>query len=221
MSYRERTNIVNEPLIRYKAIFFDFDGVILDSTNIKTEAFRQMFQKYGCEIEQAVVEYHQENEGISRFVKLKYWYETLLHQSLSDEELQRLGEVFSSIVKEQVMQAPFIAGAIETLEQLRGEGIPAYIISGTPEQELQEIVKERQLNKYFRGIYGSPKTKVEIIRTIIKEEGYKPEEIVFFGDAMTDYLAANETGIHFIGIVNRLKENIFPEGTVCRNAVII
>jgi beta-phosphoglucomutase-like phosphatase (HAD superfamily) len=33
--------------MRYQAIFFDFDGVILDSVHVKTEAFAAMFRKYG------------------------------------------------------------------------------------------------------------------------------------------------------------------------------
>jgi beta-phosphoglucomutase-like phosphatase (HAD superfamily) len=40
--------------MHYQAIFFDFDGVILDSVHVKTEAFAAMFRKYGPEIERAV-----------------------------------------------------------------------------------------------------------------------------------------------------------------------
>ena len=37
-------------------------------------------------------------------------------------------------------------------------------------------------------------------------------DVLFFGDAMTDYLAAQETSIDFIGIENSDTE--FPNGTV-------
>ena len=57
-------NFMNEGLIgimQWQAVFFDFDGVILDSVNVKTHAFSQMFRKYGPEIEESVVRYHLEN----------------------------------------------------------------------------------------------------------------------------------------------------------------
>ena len=55
-----------------KSIIFDFDGVILNSNNIKAEAFGELYNKYGKKIENKVVEYHYENLGISRIEKIKY-----------------------------------------------------------------------------------------------------------------------------------------------------
>ena len=40
---------------RWEAVFFDFDGVILDSVDVKTQAFADMFRQYGPEVERAVV----------------------------------------------------------------------------------------------------------------------------------------------------------------------
>ena len=39
-----------------KAIIFDFDGVILDSVNVKTKAFELLYEEYGPEIQKKVVE---------------------------------------------------------------------------------------------------------------------------------------------------------------------
>ena len=33
-----------------ESIFFDFDGVIADSVNVKTEAFAKMYESYGKEV---------------------------------------------------------------------------------------------------------------------------------------------------------------------------
>ena len=32
---------------KWQAVFFDFDGVILDSVDVKTQAFAAMFRAYG------------------------------------------------------------------------------------------------------------------------------------------------------------------------------
>ena len=54
-----------------KTIIFDFDGVILESLDVKTEAFKKLYQPYGPSISNKVVENHLENEGISRYEKIK------------------------------------------------------------------------------------------------------------------------------------------------------
>jgi len=41
---------MNCKLTSIKTIFFDFDGVIADSVDIKTKAFAKLFKRYGDEI---------------------------------------------------------------------------------------------------------------------------------------------------------------------------
>ena len=60
--------------MKIKNIFFDFDGVIAESVNAKTEAFREMYIEHGTEIANKVVDYHINHGGVSRFEKFKYYY---------------------------------------------------------------------------------------------------------------------------------------------------
>ncbi len=55
-----------------KAIIFDFDGVILESASIKTDAFAEMVEAYPVEIGKKFVEFHLTHMGISRKVKFQY-----------------------------------------------------------------------------------------------------------------------------------------------------
>ena len=50
-----------------KTIIFDFDGVILESMDVKTEAFKKLYQPFGSSISNKVVENHLANWGISRY----------------------------------------------------------------------------------------------------------------------------------------------------------
>lgn len=198
--------------MKLQAVFWDFDGVILDSVHVKTKAFVRMFSKYGPKVEQAVLEYHLANGGISRFEKFRHYYNNLLNRPISDAELKMLGDEFSSLVMEEVLNAPFIPGVLATLDDLWARGIPAFVVSGTPEEEVRHIVKERQLSRYFLEVYGSPRKKVEIITDILVRKGYDASKCVFLGDALTDYEAARESGVHFIGIING-ETCSFPVGT--------
>ena len=83
-----------------KAIIFDFDGVILDSVNVKTKAFELLYEEYGPEIQKKVVKYHLDNGGISRFEKFKFYHKNFLNKEISENELLLLGSKFSSLVFE-------------------------------------------------------------------------------------------------------------------------
>lgn len=199
--------------MKLQAVFWDFDGVILDSVHVKTKAFVRMFSKYGKEVEQAVLEYHLSNGGISRFEKFRHYYNNLLNRPISDIELKELGDEFSTLVMEEVLNASFIPGALATLDKLLVRGIPAFVVSGTPEEEVRHIVKERNLSQYFVEVYGSPRKKVEIITDILTRKAYDASRCVFLGDAMTDYEAARESGVNFVGIINDQEICCFPVGT--------
>jgi len=198
---------------KWQAVFFDFDGVILDSVNVKTEAFAQMFRSYGPEVEQAVVAYHLAHGGMSRFEKFRFYYNDILRMTVSEDELQALGENFSDLVLMKILAAPFVAGASETLTMLAAASVPAFVVSGTPDEEVKFIVEKRGLADYFREVHGSPRYKDEILRDIIGRWGYEPANCLFLGDAMTDYKAACAVGTRFLGIVPEDALSPFPDGT--------
>mgnify|MGYP006077874289 FL=1 len=52
---------------KIKAIIFDYDGVIAESVNVKTEAFAELYKPYGTDIVQKVIKHHEANGGVSRF----------------------------------------------------------------------------------------------------------------------------------------------------------
>ncbi len=205
--------------MKWQAVFFDFDGVILDSVHAKTEAFAQMFRPFGTDIEQAVVTYHLAHGGISRFEKFRHYYTHFLNIPVSEDRLQELGEEFSELVLTKILQSPFIAGAEATLVMLNVEKIPAYVVSGTPSGELEFIVERRGLTKFFREVHGSPRFKEEILLDVIGRNGFEPARCIFLGDAMSDYKAAHIVGLKFLGIVSEQTPFPFPPGTPVSSVV--
>lgn len=198
--------------MRWDAVLFDFDGVIVDSVNIKTEAFAQMFRPFGREVEESVVRFHLENGGMSRYDKFRYWYKNYLGIEIDKKKIEELSIQFSNIVLEKVIAAEYIPGAVNTLQKLNEHGIPCFIVSATPSEEIQLIVNEKKINHFFCKVLGSPATKEQNINTIIRKYGYDRERCLFFGDSMQDYLAAKNTGIKFIGIIRDKMNSSFPDG---------
>jgi beta-phosphoglucomutase-like phosphatase (HAD superfamily) len=69
-----------------KTIFWDFDGVILDSMPIRDFGFVKIFEDFDKELVDKLLEYHTLNGGLSRYVKIRYFYNTLLNVEVSDEK---------------------------------------------------------------------------------------------------------------------------------------
>ena len=182
-----------------QAILFDFDGVIVEAVSIKTDAFRRLFEPWVDHCE-AIVAYHLANGGISRYEKFRYFYREILREPFTEEDIAALGERFSQYVFDTMLACPMVAGVEEFLDSYAGH-LPCYIVSGTPEAELRAIVEARGLNRSFRGVFGSPAEKAAIIDRILKAGAYPPDSVLFVGDSMTDWEAAQATGVPFVGRV--------------------
>lgn len=203
----------------WQAVFFDFDGVIANSTEVKTRAFAVLFAPYGPTVQAAVVRYHLDNGGMPRHQKIRHCFETLVGRPLDEVALQRMGQAFSNLVLDEVVAAPYVAGALATLQHLQQAGVPAFVVSGTPEDEMRLIVERKGLQPFFVEVLGSPRAKTEIIENVLGRYGYLPERCLFIGDALADYRAARNTGLRFLGIVPEGRPSIFPEDTPTASTV--
>lgn len=181
-----------------KALIFDFDGVILESSHIKTLAFQEIFAGESREIQEEMNRYHLENMGFSRRKKFEYFYSHVLMEPVDDKAVDKLCEKFEKLVYQKVLAAPFVPGMPEFLTAKKSI-YQLYIATGTPTSEIQKIVEARGLERYFSGVFGTPAVKEEIIEKLRETKGYKKNELVFFGDAESDRRSAEQAGIPFIG----------------------
>lgn len=194
----------------YQAVIFDFDGVLAESLEVKADVFAALFAQFGPGIVEKVVAYHSKWGGVSRFKKFQYYHEELLGIPYTQEDEKRLGDAFSEQVEVRVIESEWVKGAQELLDRLK-RTTPMFVVSGTPEDELRRIVKSRGMDKYFEGVFGSPKTKGILIGEILKRHQYDPNRVVMIGDTMTDYNGATEAGIRFVGRLPNMSVNPFPE----------
>lgn len=196
----------------FDAVVFDFDGVIIESADIKTNAFYELFSEHKSHIDK-IVGFHLENEGVSRYEKFRYIYSKILQKPVDEKIITQLGEEFSKIVYQKILECPFVKGAPELLSFLEDKSL-MFIASGTPHDELCEIVKMRNIAHFFSEIHGSPSTKEEIISNILNKYSYDKSNVLFIGDAMTDYNAAIKTGVVFWGRTCTHKQTPFPDETI-------
>ena len=179
-----------------KNIFFDFDGVLAESVHVKTLAYHDMYLPYGQDIADKVVEHHQANGGVSRFEKFKLYHKEHLGIEIDDKQLDELTDQYSQLVIDKVVESPEIKGATDFLEKYN-QKMRFWIITGTPTDEIKVITKKRGINKYFVELCGSPTKKWEWTEHLIKKYSLNRNEILFLGDAMSDYKAAEVSKLHF------------------------
>lgn len=189
-----------------KLIIFDFDGVIAISNHIKTEAFAEIYREYGEDIVDKVVSHHLLNQGKSRYEKIEFYHTNFLKTTINEKEKNKLANKFSELVKGKIISSELMPGITEFLSICKESKIFCAINTATPEVEIKEIIMKKDMNKFFHIIYGSPLNKLQNIKKILKTIKIHEKKTVFIGDAISDYEAAYEANIDFIGI-GKLFEN--------------
>ena len=183
-----------------KAVVFDFDGVLADSVEIKTDAFAEIYKPFGENIVAKVVDYHRRNGGMSRFDKFKHYHSSYLDLQLSDYQLLKLSEQFSALVVNAVIASNEVPGANNFLQYQCLNNKKCIINSATPQKEICQIIDKRGMTKYFNGIYGSPSSKYDNLILALSNSEVSYKDVVFFGDAKSDLQAADTLQIDFVGV---------------------
>lgn len=199
-------------LMSARALVFDFDGVVLDSAAVKTAAFRRLFANRPDHVG-TIVRFHLDNVGVSRYRKIEHIFANILKEPLDADTRDRLVARFSDLSYREVLASNVIQPTIAVLEWAASRGLPAYVASGTPDAELNTIVDARGLRRFFRGTYGSPRTKSEILGAVAVAEGLAHREMVYVGDGLTDMTEAQAAGVPFVGI-SSAPPAPFPDGTL-------
>ncbi len=179
-----------------KVLFWDFDGVIKESVDVKTKAFQELFVEYGTEVTEKIRVHHEANGGMSRFEKFPIYME-FANIKATDEKIKRLCEKFSDLVLDGVVNSPWIPGAETFIRSNTNQQI-FIVVSATPTEELLEIIERLNLRSSFESIFGAPTSKTEAIRTSLNRLSIPAADAVMIGDASADLEAASLNKVPFI-----------------------
>lgn len=184
-----------------KAIILDFDGVILESVQVKTQAFQELFSRYTNDV-QPIIDYHLQNNGVSRFLKFRYIWEEILKKEYTDSVEDMLAAEFSKITVQRVAACAFVKGALDFLKVM-SERLPLYVASAVPVADLKAIIDKKGITGYFTKVYGfPPTTKEEAIKDILARESIASGEVLYIGDSLEDLRVSRESGVVFIARQN-------------------
>ena len=188
-------------LNQYSTLIFDCDGVILNSNFQKIEAYRNAAIKFGANTyeAEALVKHHIEFTGISRNIKFYYFLETIMGLKPTEEDMSFLFENLNNEVISLLKNCEVTLG----LEKLKNQtqGITWLIASGGDQEELRFLFSDKKINHLFDGgIFGSPKSKHQIIESHINNKNFLPA--LFLGDSLYDIQTAKKYNLDFIFVSN-------------------
>lgn len=196
---------------KYQLIFWDFDGVIKESVDVKTRAFVSLFDGYGNDVAEKITMHHEANGGMSRFDKLPLYLDWA-GEDTGEDRVKEYCDRFSHLALQGVIDAPWVPGAEKYLRtNPHRQGF--ILVSATPQNELDMILQALDLRKCFADVFGAPVGKKDAIRKTLDKLGIDPLDCLMIGDARADMEAALVNHVPFLLRLHATNTAIFADYT--------
>lgn len=196
--------------MRYRAIFFDAGGTLIDLHPPREVLFRDIMQDLGFTLSpeasarafEGTEEWFEERSGLYQEDPERFWrewYETLLSKAGFPEKAGEFAPLVAEEFRRRLALRP-IDDVIETLEYLRRLDLVVGVVSNW-DKALPEILKKAGLSKYLDFVIASEAVGVSkpdprIFQIALEIAGAPPEEALHVGDLYEyDVVGARSAGI--------------------------
>ena len=185
-----------------KVLFWDFDGVIIHSDAIRESGFRTVLMNYPKDQVDQLIDFHKQNGGLSRYVKLRHFFNVIREVDINENEINRLASSFSEIMLRLLKNKSLLINETLHFIKINHSKYNMHIVSGSDQTELRTLCSDLDLTPFFISIYGSPTPKSELVRDLILNHNYSTKSCLLIGDSINDYEAAKENKIDFMAYNN-------------------
>jgi len=186
--------------MKYKAVIFDMDGVMVDSELHWPIVEKEIWPKFGVEF---TPEFHADCVGkklgdVIRMAKLKY------NNNINEENLVKT--INEASVKVYNEMSNLLPGVQEIIIKLNKLDIPLSIASSSSVSWINMVVKRFNLEKYFKIIKSTAtdnlpgKPSPVIYEKIIADLNSKPAECVIIEDSSVGLKSAKASGAKVIAV---------------------
>ena len=185
-----------------RAVFWDNDGVLVDTEKLYFQATRELLQKAGVTLTVALFQRISLGEGRSAF-------DLALEKGVPQEEIDRFHAERNQRYTEMVEGGVRILdGVEETLAKLRGRVLQA-IVTSSRRAHFDAMHMKTGLRSHFdfiltREDYVLSKPDPEPYRLAMERSGCRPEECLVVEDSERGLRAAVAAGIRCIVVPNDL-----------------
>lgn len=189
--------------MKYKHIFFDFDGTLADSMTGVADATKYALAKMG-------VPTNNEYGGVNfrRYLgpPLRFTFSELL-PAPAEEDINRAITFYRERYQGgAMMDGTFLfEGVADTLEILKDRGYRLYTASSKPEMFIARIAEKLGIARFFSGMYGAMtdgtrETKEDVLIHAMKTAGCAVADSIMIGDRKYDLEASGALGMDCIAV---------------------
>lgn len=177
-------------------VFWDFDGVIKDSVEIKSRAFEQLFLPYGTELAARVRQHHETHGGVSRYEKIRVYLDWI-GQSRTAARVDQFCDRFGELVVQAVIDSDWVPGVSAYLRRYHAQ--QAFVlVTAAPQDETQRILQALQATHWFREVHGTPTTKTHGIQMCLQRHQVSAHNALMVGDSESDLSSARANDVPFL-----------------------
>ncbi len=183
--------------MKIKAIIFDIDGVLLNSTKMMIDIHMKLAKKLNLRIPEA-------KEISSLWGKS---FEELINYIWPDIDAKWFKECVIDYIKKEKIIFPAVKGSKETIKELKKMKFKLGIVTGRPTDFTIDHMKNSGFDlKLFDVIVTGDDTKnhkpsPDPILRAVELLKVKPEETVYVGDSLIDFESARNAKVVFISVL--------------------
>jgi len=180
-----------------KAVLFDLDGTLLDTTDGVLESAIYAARQLGYP--------ELPFETMLNFVGPPIQNSFIKYYSCSTECAQEATNIFRAYYKENaLLKAKLYPGMIEVLEELKSKGVKMAVATYKCEDYAVTILEHFGIAPYCQSMHGADNfnklTKADIINICIDELVEQKNDVVLVGDTEHDAMGAEKASVSFIGV---------------------
>lgn len=203
------TGFYEKILSEYTLYIFDFDLTLADTRKTAELAYKSAFA--ACEA------YYDKNK-LFEFLSesLEMTYSKIPNPSIGIKEFIH---IFDEKIHEHIQSTTVLyQDAIDFIAMLLSKGKKLAIVTNKDRESIKMILSKYKLSDMFVSLVCAEdvvnkKPHKEPIANCLRETNNLPKEAVYFGDALNDFICAQNAGVDFV-YVNRYNQELSLEKSV-------
>jgi HAD superfamily hydrolase (TIGR01509 family) len=197
------TNARNIPLENFEAVFFDMDGLLIDSEPFWKRAEREAFAEVGIHITD---EMSKVTAPMTTAEVAAYWYAYRPWTGRSTFDLERA--VVSRVRELVSAHGKPLPGVQDTLRACRSRGWRVGLASNAPFEICEHVVKTLGLHQEFDAIFSADavargKPAPDIYLEAARRMGVPPAQCLALEDSASGVQAARAAGMTVVAVPSR------------------
>lgn len=179
-------------MVKYKYVFFDFDGTLADTEEVNFVIYQKLAEKYNLR-----------NITIDELGHIKKMSarELMAYVELKKRYLPFLLKRGKNLLKQDIRSIkPCKPNLFDMVLQLKNMGIQTAIITTNSKSNVQMFLEEHNADIFDFIASSSMFGKESKMRKIIKKDKLELEDVLYVGDEIRDIHAAKNTGIDIASV---------------------